>query len=148
MPYALTNLVDSKEPSYRHVSDDYTPTSGEVVVADADFRVGWVWDAANQRLRPRTEAELKREAARHKREEFTTRTDRDFGTIFTSRVEFDYIVVRRLQGKTITLEQQQKADRVLALFDKLTRGNGTVDAYVSDTTKTAEDIIALSWETV
>lgn len=122
-------------------------------VAEDENRSQYIrrWDEAVLGPQPTTDqlrSWWKPAAAYHKKDDFIRTTDRDFGAIFTSRVEFDYIVVRRLQGKTITLEQQAKADRVLALFDKLTRGNGTVDNYVSDITKTAEDIIALSWETV
>jgi hypothetical protein len=57
LPYALSNLVDGQIPDIRAITHEGDVPEGAVVVQDGDMRDGWVWDAANSRLRPLTEEE-------------------------------------------------------------------------------------------
>lgn len=67
--YLLSNLQDGEVPGWSTVPDNYQPASGEVVLSEADFHDGWVWDATNQRLREPVAADALRFARRAKRSE-------------------------------------------------------------------------------
>jgi len=49
MPYAISNLVDGKEPSARAVKEGWELAEGETLVGDLPAFP--VWDAATQQLR-------------------------------------------------------------------------------------------------
>jgi hypothetical protein len=56
MYWAISNLVDGQEPSSRRVEPDWPLRPDEILVNEDP--TGKVWDAANRRLRPRTDAEV------------------------------------------------------------------------------------------
>ncbi len=132
MPYALSNLIDGQVPSYRYVNLPTDALPGEVVVADADFRDGWVWDAANKRLRPRTDAEVLARAKRDKRAEFEDRGASDMQGVMP--------VYRALLLLARNSTDPRFAN-LRAVDDRLSQKQAAVDAAT-----TLEGVGAVKWE--
>ena len=134
MPYALSNLVDGRVPSARYVPDASHAVPGEAVVSDADYRDGWVWDAANRKLRPRADAEILAEAKARKKNELEARAAREMETVLPV-----YQALLRL-GKNL-LASDPKWTQLSGLEDKRARGASSVDAKA-----TPAEVDAVTWE--
>ncbi|MDP9438711.1 MAG: hypothetical protein M3P49_08195 [Actinomycetota bacterium] len=143
MPYALSNLKDGLEPSYRYVSDPSHAAPGEVVVADADFRPDWVWDAVNGRLRPRTDAEVLAKVKGEKKKDGANRMHRENRALYSEVFEVDGAWVAEFVLDTITEPRGARVASVKANKDRRARFYAAVEAST-----TLDAVRAVAWETV
>ena len=150
MPYALTNPRDGEVPTYHYATSASAASPGEVVVPDADFRPGWVWDAANRRLRDPTAADGKRAAGERKKADFSDREQREFlarfpragGDPAKALMEYATDIANAPAGQRVS----ERNAAIKANRDKKERGEANVDAKVKDPAATAADVEAMTWE--
>lgn len=143
MPYALSNLVNGQEPSYRSIASADDAAPGEVVVDNVP--AGYVWDSATQSLRPRTAAE-----------QLTLNKDRRIAEIRNGlnywylqdvrSVEGDVTVYKKATGAVLTAEETSIFNTVNSNY---TKRNTAIASVKAATTIAQVDAIAVpTWDRV
>lgn len=141
MKYLLLNPQDGQEPGYVAVASDYVAKPGEFVVSEVP--AGWVWDAANKRLRPRTDAELLAIAKREKRAEGATRMHRENRALYPEVQEVEGAWVAEAMIDLITEPRGARVASIKANRDRRARFYAAVEAAA-----TVDAVRAVSWEGV
>lgn len=142
MPRAINRPVDGEVPlEVRDVQEGWTIQPTEIVIPDADWREGWVWEAANRRLRAPNDADRLRWAKRDKKTEITKRMHRS--------VEDRFSEVREVQGAwvaeaLIEMMSDPRGSRVAGIKadrDKRTLKHAAIDAALA-----IPALDAITWE--
>jgi hypothetical protein len=130
MYWAISNLVDGQEPSYRSVKPDWPLNPGEVLVNEDP--TGKVWDATNGKLRPRTAAEILAEVKGRKKSEMEHRGTGEMQNL---------LPVYRALLLLAKNSADPRFSNLRSLDDKITKKVGEVDAAT-----TVEAVNAIRWE--
>lgn len=151
MPIAITSPVDGEVPqNYRPIGDDWQTDPAkwqvkpeEVVIPDADFRPGWVWDAANKRLRASNDADRLRWAKRQKKEDGEVRMHRENRSLYPNAQKVEGGWVAQMVLDALKDPRGQSIAAIQANNNRRTRYDAAVDAATS-----VEAVNAVSWEAV
>lgn len=143
MPYALSNLVNGQEPSYRYVVSAGDAMPGEVVVDDVPS--GYVWNAATQTLRARTAAE---QLALSKSRRIAQIRDSLNGWYMQDvrSVEGDITVYKKAVGAVLTAEETSIFNTTNSNYTKRNTAISQVNA--ATTPQQADTVAVPTWDRV
>lgn len=143
MPYALSNLVNGEEPSYRYIATAADAAPGEVLVDDVP--PGYVWNAATQTLRARTAAE---QLALSKRRRIAQIRDSLNGWYMQDvrSVEGDITVYKKGAGAVLSAEETSIFNTTNSNY---TKRNTAISQVNAATTPAQADAVAIPvWDRV
>ena len=144
MPYAL-KPEDGKVPAWRAIKDASDAEAGEVVVQEPPAP-GEVWDASENALRPRTEAEQLEEAKAQKVDSFAAKAVDELRPYVTGEHgdrEMLYLAAKHIKAlfDAQGLETDPRLDALISTGDKAMQKKEAIGQA-----STSEDLEAIEWE--